>query len=296
MDTLPPELVTNIVEHLDQADLRRAASVSRTFYAAAWRAGLYIHRDLSWIDQPPGVSPCTPPPELVPDALKKGLRLSCSCHITLVNMGSLEKPNVSSAVQDMLSFITAALPVLVYLEVACFPGLIPRVAAALRLPTPNLVILDLTVPPFYTGFPSHGLPADLFAGCAPKLRRLSLHGIALGLCGIPAFARLQFVCLEHQGDFPEITFARHFPCMGDLQLWLTLENGDPSPLPFNFKGVALRKLTFQVDNASSTGPVVLAGTDTSGLPDVEHFGSCIAWSDPRRRRADQHPPPLAHRP
>ncbi|EJD44452.1 hypothetical protein AURDEDRAFT_185058 [Auricularia subglabra TFB-10046 SS5] len=289
MDKLPPELVINILEHLDQADLRSAAAVSRSFYAAAWRAGLYIHRNISWSDQPAGVSPSTTPTELVHHALKKGLRLSVSSHIMLFNTDSVEQPNTSSIVQVLLSFITAALPVLVYLEVACFPGLIPHLAAALRHPAPNLAILDLTVPPFHAAFRSQELPADLFVECVPKLRRLSLHGIALGRYGIAAFAHLQCICLGYRGNFPEITFARQFPCMRDLQLWLTLENNESSPPPFNFEGVSLRKLTFRVHNSSRAGPVVLTGTDMSCLPDVEHFGSAVAWSDPLWHRTDDGP-------
>lgn len=43
---MPPELVTEVLEYLPINDLWTAARVSRQFYAAAWQAGLFIHRDI----------------------------------------------------------------------------------------------------------------------------------------------------------------------------------------------------------------------------------------------------------
>ncbi|EJD45857.1 hypothetical protein AURDEDRAFT_164914 [Auricularia subglabra TFB-10046 SS5] len=76
--------------------------------------------------------------------------------------------------------------------------------------------------------------------------------------------------------------------MRDLQLSLRLEN-QPSPPRFSFEGVTLRKLKLRVYNSFPAGPVVLTGTDMSGVPDIEHFGSAIAWSDPLWHRTDDGP-------
>ncbi|EJD47076.1 hypothetical protein AURDEDRAFT_163686 [Auricularia subglabra TFB-10046 SS5] len=292
MDSLPPELVAKILEYLDQADLRRAAAVSRHFYATAWQAGLHIHRNIRWNNELGRFTHRTTLNELVRHALKKDrLRLSFSCSVMSFSLDLIEKAPFPSSIHDLLSLITSASPVLVSLKVMGFPRFIASLAAALRLSVPNLAALDLTVPPFYAGMIVQELSVGLFSGCAPKLRRLTLQNIPLGRGPVAAFAHLDSVCLGYEGQFPHIDLARQFPLVRHLHVKLTTENQEPLPLSLNLDGSSdsLRKLTIRFYNLSARTPVVLTGTDMSGVPDVEHFGSAIAWSDPLWHRTDDGP-------
>ncbi|EJD35095.1 hypothetical protein AURDEDRAFT_175819 [Auricularia subglabra TFB-10046 SS5] len=292
MNNLPPELVAKILEYLDLADLRRAAAVSRDFYAIAWQAGLYIHRNIRWSADSGGFMQHTTLNELVRHALKKDrLRLSFSCSVMSFSLELIEKAPFPSSIHDLLSLITSASPVLVSLKVMGFPRFIASLAAALRHSAPNLAALDITVPLFYVGIIVQDLSVGLFSGCAPKLRRLTLQNIPLGREPVAAFSCLDSVRLGYGDQFPPIELVRHFPLMRNLHVRLMTESHEPLLLSLNLDGASdsLRKLTIQFHHLSARTPVILTGTDMSGVPDVEHFGSAIVWSDRLWHRAADGP-------
>ncbi|EJD47132.1 hypothetical protein AURDEDRAFT_163741 [Auricularia subglabra TFB-10046 SS5] len=282
LDRLPPELLIIVLKSLDQTDLRGAAAVSRKYYDLAWRAGLYLHRRIFWRNAPSCVHDCAVLNELVPHALKKGLRLSFSFVFVSYGMDTIQDVSTSPTALELLSFITAALPILVHLDIAVSDTFVAGLTAGLTHPVPNLNTFDLTI---YTANEDkkiiYALPVDLFLRSALNLRRITLQNVALGSDPIPAFSRVDHVDLIYENQCPYSELVRHFPRMRRLGLGFISRGDAPPPLPpteFRLDGAPLRKLVLR--NYEPLMPVFLTDTSLHDLPDVEYSGDTAEWIGP----------------
>ncbi|EJD47194.1 hypothetical protein AURDEDRAFT_163801 [Auricularia subglabra TFB-10046 SS5] len=280
LDRLPAELLIIVLESLEQTDLRGAAAVSRKYYDLASRTGLYIHRSILWRDAPSSAHDCAVLNELVPHALKKGLRLSFSFVLVSYSMDTIQ--DVSSAAHDLLPFITASLPILVYLDIVVSDPFVAGLTAGLGHPAPNLTAFNLTI---YTVNDDeniiHALPVDLFMKSARNLRRVTLQNVTLGNEPIPAFSRADYVALSYDNQFPHAELVRQFPRMRCLNLdFLRDWDAPPPPPPTEFKleGAPLRKLILRYYDLLM--PAFLSDTNFHDIPDVEYFGDTVEWIGP----------------
>ncbi|EJD47081.1 hypothetical protein AURDEDRAFT_163691 [Auricularia subglabra TFB-10046 SS5] len=282
LDRLPPELLIIVLKSLDQTDLRGAAAVSRKYYDLAWRAGFYIHRNIRWRNAPDRVHDCAVLNELVPHALTKGLRLSFSFRIVSYCMRRIQDVSTSPTAHELLSFITAALPILVYLDIVVSDTFVAGVTAGLTHPAPNLTAFNLTI---YTLKEdekiTHALPVDLFMKSARNLRHVTLQNVALGNDPIPAFSRVDYVDITYENQFPHAGLVRHLPRMRRLGLEFLSDGDAPPPLPpteFKLDGAPLRKLILR--DYEPLMPVFLSDTSLHDIPDVEYFGDTVKWIGP----------------
>ncbi|EJD47101.1 hypothetical protein AURDEDRAFT_163709 [Auricularia subglabra TFB-10046 SS5] len=288
MDKLPPELLTKILESLDQADLRAAAAVSRTFYDVSWSSGLYIHHSVIWRDDPSYHYDCATLNELVQHALKKGLRLSLVFGFSSYLSGTLHDVSTSLPARELLSFLTAALPILVYLDIMVSDTFVHVLTAGLRHPAPNLTAFRLSVRTVNMDKKIiHELPVDLFMKVARNLRDLTLKNVALGHDSIAAFSHAKSVILSYETLYPITELVRHFPCMCRLDLGYWNEEDAPLP-PLKLKGGSLRQLILR-HCAPRFIPAYLGSTILGDIPEIEYFGRTVEWIDLLCHRKDDGP-------
>ncbi|EJD42813.1 hypothetical protein AURDEDRAFT_168057 [Auricularia subglabra TFB-10046 SS5] len=282
LDKLPPELLIIVLKSLDHTDLRGVASVSRTFYDLAWRAGLYIHRNICWRNAPGCVHDCAVLNELVPHALKQGLRLSFSFVFVSYSMDTSQDVSTSPTARELLSFITAALPITVYLDIVVSDTFVARLTAGLRHPAPNLTAFNLAIDTVNEEAKiTYDLPIDVFMQSARNLRRVTLENVALGNDPIPAFSRADYVDLVYDNQCPHTELVRHFPRMRHLGLGFIRDEDAPPPPPpteFSLEGVLLRKLILR--DYEALMPVFLSDTNLHDIPDVAYFGDTMEWINP----------------
>ncbi|EJD47108.1 hypothetical protein AURDEDRAFT_163716 [Auricularia subglabra TFB-10046 SS5] len=298
MDTLPTELIIGALKYLDQPNLRASAAVSRAFYGSAWRAGLYIHRNVHWCGMDRFSDELTVLNEVVHHALRKDLRLSFTLTFSSWDSAGHEIYDDlrSPSAHDILALVSSALCILVYLSVNFTENFVPMVTAALCHPAPNLDVLELHVDLlFEENLPEHQdcpgraveqVPANLFMGSAPKLRRLVLKDILLGCNAFSAFSRVDSVALDYAELFPDIQFARHFPRMRALHLAFTTELYAPPPRSFNLDGVRLRRLTLGSHDSPDLMPAIMRSTNIFDIPNIELIGDNVQWAGPLWRKDD----------
>ncbi|EJD47107.1 hypothetical protein AURDEDRAFT_184036 [Auricularia subglabra TFB-10046 SS5] len=282
LDRLPPELLIIVLKSLDQTDLRRAAAVSRMYYDIAWRAGLYIHRHICWRNAPGCVHDCAVLDELVPHALTKGLRLSFSFVFVSYDMDTLQDVSTSPNAHELLSFITAALPIIVDLAIMVSDTFVAGLTAGLLHPAPNINAFSLTVDTVNKDEKiTHALPVDLFMKSAWNLRRVTLQNVVLGNDPIPAFSRADYVDLAYENQSPHAELVCHFPRMRRLGLDLISDGDAAPPAPptdFRLGGAPLRSLILR--DYEPLMPVFLTDTNFHDIPDVSYIGDTAEWIGP----------------
>ncbi|EJD47089.1 hypothetical protein AURDEDRAFT_163699 [Auricularia subglabra TFB-10046 SS5] len=301
MDTLPTELITGILEYLDQTDLRASAAVSRALYGSAWRAGLYIHRNVQWRGMDRCADELTVLSEVVRHALRKDLRLSFTLTFSSWDSAGHEIYDnlLSPSAHAILALVTSALSILVYLSVNVTENFVPMVTAALCRPAPNIAVLELHVDLlFEEQLPKHQdcpgmaveqIPANLFMGCAPKLRRLVLKDILLGCNAFASFSRVDSVALDYAEVFPNIQFAHHFPRLRALHLAFSTELYAPPPRSFNLDGVRLRRLTLGSHDSPDLMPAIMRSTNIFDIPNIQLIGDNVQWANPLWTRKGDGP-------
>ncbi|EJD47151.1 hypothetical protein AURDEDRAFT_163759 [Auricularia subglabra TFB-10046 SS5] len=280
---LPAELVAEVLEYLSIDELWTAARVSRQFYAATWRAGLFIHRQLDWMPARGSIPGLDVLKDLVDHALRKDLRIS----LTLTWDGDDESDPEQRAeiykaaqphVDDILSVITTALPLLVYLSLELPDHFRPQLDSALRRPAPRLRTFEISRTlddtPCITP-----LPLDLFAGSSPQLRALSLGTTTLPDEPISAFRHISFAGLEYSEVFPHITINRHFPSITGLRLAFFTADSAASPQRFELSGLALHRIIIDDGDATGMAESVARSIDLSTVPVVQAIGDSITWSE-----------------
>ncbi|EJD39898.1 hypothetical protein AURDEDRAFT_171034 [Auricularia subglabra TFB-10046 SS5] len=245
---LPTELVTMVLEHLPQDDLRRASTASKAFYLAAHATGLELHRTITNF-YPTAVTTFV---EIVQHAAAKGMLFRIALTLT-VRCNSKNRSVFVLPMQNILSAVTAALPFLTSLR-AGFPGhFAEMVYAALSDPAPLLHTLEVAQCDSSDAAPVR-IPANIFAGApSPCLRTVTLRVPALKPAWAPiaAFEGVRFVNLEINcaGRFDEVAVGRFFPSVTNLHILAT--RGGHSEQCGSFIDVsALRLHRLIVDNVA----------------------------------------------
>ncbi|EJD47079.1 hypothetical protein AURDEDRAFT_163689 [Auricularia subglabra TFB-10046 SS5] len=282
LDKLPPELLILVLKSLDHTDLRRAAAVSRKYYDLAWRTGLFIHRYICWRNAPGYVHDCAVLHELVPHALTKGLRLSFSFVFVSYDLDTIQDVSTSPTAHELLSFITAALPIIVELDIVVSDTFVAGLTAGLLHPAPNINAFSLTVDTVNKDEKiTHALPVDLFMKSARNLHCITLQNVALGNDPIPAFSRADYVDLSYENECPHAELVRHFPRMRRLGLDFISDGDAAPPLPptdFSLDGAPLRRLILR--DYEVLMPVFLTDTNLHDIPDVSYIGDTAEWIGP----------------
>lgn len=280
---LPAELLSIILEYLPINELWTAARASRQFYAAAWRAGLFIHRDIEWLDDNGHADELAVFKDVLEQARRKDvLRLS----LTLACYPSREhyprRHAVSSSESDaneIFSVVSAALPFLVYLTINIPDEFRPQLHEALGHPAPRLRTLNMYRNSYHVPclLP---LPCDLFAGSAPLLHTLTLHTVTLPNSAVTAFRAVSQAALTYYNHFPRIRFRDQLPNLKDLDLQFTVSFNGHAALPHysDLAGLPLRSLAIE-DNSSDTMLLDAITHSLSAIPVVFVGGKTIKWDE-----------------
>ncbi|EJD39703.1 hypothetical protein AURDEDRAFT_128075 [Auricularia subglabra TFB-10046 SS5] len=255
--SLPDDVLVCALELLNLKQLWSAAGVSRQFYAAARRAGLYIHRTLKddnfygeiyhWrncdiIDREVDVWN-----ELVDHALKRNLRVSFS--LLWERPGNMTDGESLGQLKQLIHTIGKSLPVLVSLRVTVGGFAFAALRSALQSTAPVLRSLYLASCED-DRFPPITRETGLFSGTAPLLRSLGLERSSVGAEPLPIFTnvvRLSVsVCTTggvSTGDI--LPLARHFPRLVDLMVSSDSFSDSQVPPPqIDVADIPLRSLVF----------------------------------------------------
>ncbi|EJD47117.1 hypothetical protein AURDEDRAFT_163723 [Auricularia subglabra TFB-10046 SS5] len=281
---LPDELVADILEYLPPGELWAAARVSRQFYAACWRAGVFIHRSIFFSrdeDHPRRISMFM---DVLEHAKQKGLNLSLSIRFCFpVEDDPIHRVRncdyLRRSVEDLSRAITEALPLLVYLSIQLLDHFRDLLAGALCHAAPRLRNLELTHNVVDSPYLAP-LLRDLFDGSAPKLRTLALEVIALPSMPVDALKPVTHASLTYQNTFPQVDFGHHFPHLKSLQLEFFVHNGEKAVASrFDFTETALRSLSVGDYDGTTLLDAIEGSTNLSAIPSLEFIGHRIPWSE-----------------
>ncbi|EJD47150.1 hypothetical protein AURDEDRAFT_163758 [Auricularia subglabra TFB-10046 SS5] len=267
---MPLELVTRILEHLQQRDLRVVSRASRHLYRLAQDAGRHIFRTIYFStvdDYKPQLAmfkmvvkyALSRPPTERPGV---ALRFVCVC-------GEDARVAFTPGLVLILDAITDSLPMLVSLEAYVPPFFCEALYDALRQPAPRLRYLALgqAKDPVASALPP---PAGLFNGHARRL-----HSVCLVLPTLPA-------------DWTPPTVFQRVTC-AHVQLYRAIH---PAPLSRILPRLRSLGLDLQFNKSRrAEGPEI----NLSGLP-LEHLKLCgrpyapslISGVDFRRVRVVEH--------
>ncbi|EJD38013.1 hypothetical protein AURDEDRAFT_129084 [Auricularia subglabra TFB-10046 SS5] len=274
-------LVLSILECLPLRDLRRAAAVSRLFYAEAWRAGLYIHRTIRFacgytIDDSLAVYN-----ELLEHALRKDLRLGITLRWVDTRGLPMMRAHDQALPFDALRAITHSLPSLVVLRVILPAHCLEDLCLTLSHPAPRLRFFEIK-PPVYQSFDSSVFSTGLFGGSAPLLRHLRACRTIVGSEPIAAFANVVRLDTSHGKNLSAAPLGDVLPKLS--MACIDLEDGKGVFLDSDLVGLSLKRLAI-INCAYFTGAPKLRLADVPVL-DVSVSTTRFEWCDPPGWRQD----------
>ncbi|EJD37589.1 hypothetical protein AURDEDRAFT_173354 [Auricularia subglabra TFB-10046 SS5] len=280
---LPWEITLAVLKSLSLDELWTTAGVSRRFYAQAWEAGLFIHRNITWTTGSDYVSELDVFKAVLEHVKQKGVpRLSLCLWTYFPGEHSIHRARIyqkaSRGADDILPAITAALPFLVHLAIKLPDHFRPHLDAAICHPAPLLRTLQLECS--MPDEPSPALPCNLFAGLAPRLRRVSCTGIMLSSVSVAAFQAVNHAYFSYKNRFPPVRICLLFPHVTSLHLRLRMaDNTAIPPECFDLLGLPLHSLTIQDCNGSLLHNAVEHSIDLSTIPAVRAVSDSIRWTE-----------------
>ncbi|EJD38011.1 hypothetical protein AURDEDRAFT_172891 [Auricularia subglabra TFB-10046 SS5] len=278
-------LVLPILECLPLRDLRRAAAVSRLFYAEAWRAGLYIHRTISCGCREMNGDSLRVYNEILAYALRKDIRLGITLRWVHVHVERLTpaQPTEPGPPLDALRAVVQSLPVLVVLRVDLPSRCLQDVCRALQLPAPRLRFFEVSTAdcaPFAAIAPS----MRLFADHAPRLGHVRACRTILGSAPIRAFAHVERFDAVYTKSRPRAApLLQVLPKLSDI--CVEFGTGDHISLDIDLAGFTPKMLVVKNHSQSTVVPKLRL----ADVPVLKHSAvntSCFEWDDPPGWRHD----------
>ncbi|EJD47138.1 hypothetical protein AURDEDRAFT_184042 [Auricularia subglabra TFB-10046 SS5] len=276
--TLPFDVLHAALQLVPQADLRRAAAVSRAYRDAAKHAGLYIHRSVTWNDNLQSVF----------EQIKTFMEVAL---YTATNDGRLsfelafdgyipespeEKRMIYESRKSFFATLCAGLALsmrfLVFLRLALPDYFRNDMDAVLRRPAPHLrafEIHDFGMQGMLREEPLVPLKSDIFSGEAPKLRSLALSYVPLPAEPLAVLSRVTHVHLDFEDVFPEIDLPRHFPALDSLHIEYLREAASAPAPGCILRGLQLTTLTIDTMDRTVMLPFISEALDMTSIPVVK---------------------------
>ncbi|KZV98267.1 hypothetical protein EXIGLDRAFT_728731 [Exidia glandulosa HHB12029] len=195
--------------------------------------------------------------------------------------------DVSAVVRSYMSdavfrVIGTALPVLVRLGITIPDQCSVALQAVLLQPAPVLRELKLSRS-FVEDEPEsfghwHVVPANIFAGLAPQLVRVSLCNVALVAAPIPAFSSVRHVALEYDEEAPDIHISHVFPRISVLEVVFEADiDSLQPPTTIEYGGLSLARLHISDDTGCDLLDTMVDDIELASIPSLT-YTSYVAWS------------------
>ncbi|EJD50243.1 hypothetical protein AURDEDRAFT_182629 [Auricularia subglabra TFB-10046 SS5] len=282
---LPFDILHLLLGFLPQTDLRKAAAASRTFREAAKQTGLHIHRKIMWHHRHGVQREIDTFLEVLEYALAEDCRLSLL--VICLFSHSIERmkfifTGFLDTVELLATCISKALPIMTFLRISVSDYFRDALDVALCHPAPHIRTFEINYHAIVGGLRQTllvPLPAALFAGDAPKLRRVSLEHVALRSDPIPTFCRVVHAQLRYDDVLPAIRVARHFPELTSLYIEYLRESvADSISSGLNLSGLSLAALTIDTNDENLRSHVAQE-LDLGSIGTVEDFRTASTYPE-----------------
>ncbi|EJD33900.1 hypothetical protein AURDEDRAFT_131448 [Auricularia subglabra TFB-10046 SS5] len=266
---LPDDILHCVLDCFDLAQLWSAARVSRQFYRASRRAGMYVHRTIR--GSAPEIDTWT---EVVAHAIDRDLRIALSVRL----LGGSEDRD---ALHRLFSEIRKALPVLLFLSIQASESHYVELWNQLQDPAPCLRSLTFRSAGSGTIKP----PIGLFAGNAPVLRNLGCGLDSLGGQKSPALSNVTRFCTWDCERSQKVSLAHHFHSLQHLMVRFDCDDHIFPPSQVDLTGVTLRSLVSK--NVGWADICFFAAHRLPGLTPPEH-GKLGSFDEPLGSCCEAH--------